>query len=139
MAQWLTRVCRVVYNRGMSNAETLNQTFPYTLAKGTVNGEELPTDYVIEAKLAQEAADLSGSLDKQQWRTIFAAIRSGLPVIITRTVENGRTEKVTAIITYASVHTPSSSRIRVSYWGFGHYIHVSKIQSVETPSVEFVK
>ena len=118
----------------------LNQTFPYTCAKGTVNGVEVSDDYMVEATAAEEAATLSEALDKQQWRTIFAAIRNGLPVVITRRVNGSALdEKLTVIIEYANVHTANSSKIRVRYWGFGHYVWASEIVAVDTPNVEYIK
>jgi len=121
----------------------LNQTFPYTCAKGTINGVTVSDlsggDFMVEAAAAEEAATLSEALDKQQWRTIFAAVESGLPVIVARKTKDGYVEKVTAIIEYATVHDANSSKIRVRYWGFGHYIWASEILWVETPDVKWEK
>lgn len=132
------RVCRTVYNEGMTQTSSLNQTFPYASGPGTVNGQPVPDDYMDEAGMAEEAAALSGSLDKKQWRTILAAVRTGLPVVITHNDGGtGRKRTITALIQYANIHTPNSSRIRVSYWGFGHDVWASEIVSVETPDVTF--
>ena len=122
----------------------LNSTFPYTCDKGTINGQPIPSDFMEEAELAAECATVSGALDKAQWRTILAAIDSSLPVIITVRRKPGHdvppaVERITAMVDYASVHGGGSDRLRVRYWGFGHYLWLGEIISVETPSVEWIR
>lgn len=128
----------------MSETVTLNQTFPYTCSKGTINGVPVPDDYMDEAALAQQAADTTGHLDKAQWRTLMEAAKSGLPVVIRRAVGANRTDGIappdeilTVIVEYVTAHE-GSGKVRVRYWGFAHYIWTSEIVSVETPGEQWI-
>lgn len=120
---------------------TINTTYPFTCADGTLNGAPIPADYMAEAELARQAADMSGALDAQAWRTLLAAIRTGLPVVLTRRdrANSGREvrETITTIVKYACV-SPGQGSIRLSYWGFGHEQHVSQIVAVGTPDTSYV-
>ncbi|QAX95578.1 hypothetical protein I5H03_gp068 [Mycobacterium phage Nibb] len=118
----------------------LNTTYPMNLTPRSLNGVEVPTGWQAQNALASEAAEADGHLDAAGWRTLLAAIANGLPVVIVYRERDGKRRKVTARVEYAVVHPEAnvSARMRLSYWGFGHDVYVSDIESVATPDVEFL-
>ncbi|QJD50341.1 hypothetical protein I5H01_gp066 [Mycobacterium phage MarkPhew] len=118
----------------------LNTTYPMALSTGTLNGVEIPSGWEAQSTLAREAAEAAGQLDVAAWRTLLSAIKSGLPVVLVNRERDGRRCKMTVVVTWAVVHPecPAGNRIRVSYWGFGHDMHLADIESVATPDVEYL-
>lgn len=117
----------------------LNTTYPQTLTNGTVNGESLNgLGWMKESQLAEEIALHSGTLDKAQWRTLLAAIKCQLPVVVT-TVDRGLgKERKTVMVSWASVGPDASTtHLRVHYWGFEHHLYVADILGIDTPEVEY--
>lgn len=86
--------------------------------------------------VALEARD--SRLDAKTYETLISAIRMGLPVILTRRGSLG-VETSTVVVTAMHVHesSPSASRIRVRYWGFGHEVWLGEIVSITTPEVTY--
>ncbi|ARQ95533.1 hypothetical protein I5G81_gp94 [Mycobacterium phage Shandong1] len=115
----------------------LNMTYPMTCDKGTINGKPVPAFYMGEADHARHAAELTGH-DVSLYRTLLAAIRTGLPVVITHRERDGRRRKTTAIVEWAVVTDARNARLRVAYWGFAHHLYLSDIEAIDTPDVEYL-
>ncbi|QFG11513.1 hypothetical protein I5G87_gp89 [Mycobacterium phage Ekdilam] len=124
----------------------LNTTYPMHLTRGTINGAEVPAGYMEEAALAREIVEHDDTLPVAAWRTLQAAIKSGLPVVlVTREKVGGRPVRVrkTVIVEYAVVVggpdvTRAGNLLRVHYWGFGHNVWLADIVEVSTPDVEYL-
>jgi hypothetical protein len=100
-----------------------------------------------ESDLAAELAEVS-NLTSEQGRTLIAAIRTGLPVLLTwdtmlnpaefpRPVERKRTG---VILDELSVPAGTPGTVRIAYWGFGHPIGLDQIRAavVPEPITEFL-
>lgn len=125
---------------------TINTVTPFELTPGTLNGEAIPTGWLAQSHLADEVAALDDRLDAQAWNTLLYAIDRGMPVVLVtreRIGERVVRRKTTVIVEYAVMYggdsvQRSANRIRVRYWGFGHYVWLGEIVSVDTPHVEYV-
>ncbi|WNO27521.1 hypothetical protein SEA_AGEOFDAPAGE_40 [Mycobacterium phage Ageofdapage] len=127
---------------------SINTTYPFTCNRGTINGREVARGYMEEAADAAELHEFDDRLTVAQYRTLQAAIRSGLPVVLTIAERGERpvARKVTAIVEYATIApreagnpvAGSGNLIRVSYWGFGHNVWLQDILGLDTPEVEFI-
>lgn len=124
----------------------LNTTYPMHLTRGTINGAEVPAGYMEEAALAREIVEADDRLPLAAWRTLLAAIRGGLPVVlVTRERIGGRPvrQRKTVLVEYAVVHggdavALSSNTLRVRYWGFEHNVWLADVVEVSTPDVEYL-
>ncbi|QJD50441.1 hypothetical protein SEA_CHRIS_39 [Mycobacterium phage Chris] len=118
----------------------LNTTYPMALSTGSLNGVEIPRNWQAQSALATEAAEADGHIDAAGWRTLVVAIGKAMPVVIVYRERDGKRRKMTVLVDYAVVHPecPAGNRIRVRYWGFAHDVHLSAVESVATPDVEFL-
>ncbi|APU93143.1 hypothetical protein SEA_ROSMARINUS_39 [Mycobacterium Phage Rosmarinus] len=127
---------------------SINTATPFTCNPGTINGREVARGYMAEADDARELAAFDDRLTEAQYRTLQAAIGSGLPVVLTirEPGERPAARKVTAIVEYATIFprnaddptAGSGNLIRVRYWGFGHNVWLQDIIDLDTPEVEFI-
>jgi hypothetical protein len=96
--------------------------------------------WMAEADLAAELAEVS-NLTSEQGRTLIAAIRTGLPVLLTwdtmlnrnefaRPIERKRTG---VILDELSVPAGHPGTVRISYWGFSHPIGLDQIRELRVP------
>ncbi|AYR01106.1 hypothetical protein SEA_LEMOND_41 [Mycobacterium phage LeMond] len=125
---------------------SINTTYPFTCATGTINGQPVARNYTVEAADARELHEFDDRLDVAAYRLLQAAIGSGLPVNLVTRNRDGRRERVTVIVEYAVIDrrvegnpvAGSGNLIRVRYWGFGHNVWLADIESIATPDVEYL-
>lgn len=86
----------------------------------------------------------SNTLTWPQARELVSAASNGNPISITwdtRMGDTSRGERIEtttamAVVDYLVVMPGNSDRVRLRYWGFGHYVYLSQITGMEVPQLE---
>lgn len=96
-----------------------------------ISYEQRRLSWMTQSDLGYDLAEREG-IDDQMGRRLIEATCSGLPLTITwqKPIRDGRFERTTAT---ALVQMVVPGRIRVSYWGFEHFVHIADLVEVGVP------
>lgn len=100
-----------------------------------ISYEQRRLSWMTQSDLGYDLAEREG-IDDQMGRRLIEATCSGLPLTITwqKPIRDGRFERTTAT---ALVQMVVPGRIRVSYWGFEHFVYIADLVEVSVPRTKW--